>query len=151
MDVLIWGIIFIAFVIAELATTQLVSIWLALGALVTLIVTYCFEIPLLFQLAIFIAVSAVSLIITLPLLRKKINGGKIATNSELDIGKTATVTEDIDSFLGTGRVSLNGVYWKAVSAADKAIPKGSTVIVKEINGTELVVEPKNAEISTAQQ
>lgn len=144
MDVTVWAILFAVFVVVELVTVQLVSIWFAFGSLVTLICTYFFDIPVLGQLAVFIAVSAVSLIVTVPFLRKKLNSSKIATNSELDIGKSATVIEEINTDLGTGRVSLNGVNWGAVPA-DKAtvIPKGSIVTVAEIDGAKLVVTPKS--------
>lgn len=138
-----WAVAFVVFVILELVTAPLVSIWLALGSLAAFLCAYFFGIPFGAQLAIFIAVSAIALICTLPL-RKKVNEEVIPTNSDLDIGKNARVIEEINAELGTGRVSMNGVDWGAVSA-DRGIviPEGSIVIVKEIDGAKLIVTPKS--------
>ena len=43
MEILFWALAVIAFVIAEVLTIQLVSIWFAAGALVTLLATYFFN------------------------------------------------------------------------------------------------------------
>lgn len=135
-----WAVIFVLFVIAEIATFQLVSIWFAVGALVTLICTYFFEMNLLAQLGIFILASGAFLAVTFPFLSKMRKKGYISTNSELDIGKKATVIEEINTNKGTGRASLNGVDWSAVPADPNAvIPVGSIVIVQKVNGAKLVV------------
>ncbi len=143
-----WAVAFVIFIIVELATAPLVSIWLALGSLVAFLCAYFFGIPFGAQLAIFIAVSAISLVCTLPL-RKKVNSEKIPTNSELDVGKNARVIEEINAELGTGRVSMNGVDWSAVSADERlVIPEGSIVVIKEINGAKLIVTPKTEKVSS---
>ena len=49
MDVLIWAITMAAFIIIEIATVQLVSVWFAAGALITLMCTYFFELSMLQQ------------------------------------------------------------------------------------------------------
>ena len=61
------------------------------------------------------------------------------TNYELDIGKTAVVTEDINNALSVGRVKLNGVNWDARSEDGMEISAGSIVTVKEISGSKLIV------------
>jgi membrane protein implicated in regulation of membrane protease activity len=68
--------------------------------------------------------------------------GYTPTNSELDIGKTAVVIEDVDNLKGTGRATLNGVDWIAVSKDNEPIPKGSVVVVEDIQGSKLVVSIK---------
>ena len=144
MDVLFWAIMVVIFVVMEIATVQLVSIWLAAGSLVTMICAYFFELSTFQQLLIFLVSSAVFLAVSLPLLwKKRKNRGYVSTNSELDVGKTAVVIEDIDQDAGTGRVTLSGVDWRAVSADGSAIPKDSIVIVKEVQGAKLVVSLKS--------
>ena len=146
MELLVWAIIFVVLVILEFATVQLISIWFALGALVTMICTYFFDIPVLGQLAIFIVVSAVLLITTFPVVRKKIKPNVVGTNTELNLGQTATVIEDINCDLGSGRVTLNGVDWSAVPTdRNIVISKGSIVVVKEIQGTRLIVALKETQ------
>lgn len=143
MDVLVWAILVVVFVIIEIATVQLVSIWLAAGALITMICSYFFDLTVLGQLGIFILSSAVFLALTMPYLKKRQQNGHISTNSELDIGKTAVVIEDIDPDNGTGRVTLSGVDWSAVSENGEAIPKNSTVIVTQVSGAKLTVRQKS--------
>ena len=54
MDVLFWAALVVMFVIIEIATVQLVSIWLAAGSLVTMISTYLFDLTMVQQLLIFL-------------------------------------------------------------------------------------------------
>lgn len=144
-EVLFWAIVFVVLVAAELATVQLVSIWFAVGALVTLIFTVIFEdTTLLSQLGIFILASGIFLLITFPWLKKRRNKGYISTNQELYIGMTATVIEEIDRDKGTGRVKLSGVDWNAVPVDDgRIIPVGSIVVVEKVLGTKLSVSVKS--------
>jgi len=139
MNLMFWAIMTVIFIIVEIITIQLVSVWLAVGAFATLLCVYFFDIPFLAQLAVFIIVSAICLAITIPLLRKRLNKGYIPTNQELDIGKKATVTEEINLDKGTGRVMLNGVGWNAVSLNGEVIQKESIVIIDNVQGTKVIV------------
>jgi membrane protein implicated in regulation of membrane protease activity len=141
MDIILWAALIVVFVIVEFCTLQLVSIWFAAASLITLICTLCFDkLSLLGQAAIFVLTSAVLVIITLPLIRKRLNKEHIATNSELEIGKKALVIEEINSDKGMGRVTLNGVDWSAITADGSVIPTDSVVTVSEIKGTKLIVK-----------
>lgn len=144
MDVIIWAILVIAFVIAEVATVQLVSVWFAAGALVTMILVFFFDIPVIGQIGIFIGTSAIFLALTMPfIIRKRKKRGYIPTNSELEIGRTARVIEEINADIGKGRVRVEGVDWSAVSADGSVIPNDTVVTVTAVNGAKLTVKPKN--------
>ncbi|MBR5514348.1 MAG: NfeD family protein [Ruminococcus sp.] len=141
MDIILWAVLIAVFVIVEFCTLQLVSIWFAVASLVTLLCTLCFDkLSMLGQTAIFILTSTVLVIITLPLIKKRLNKAHIATNSELEIGKKALVIEEINSDKGMGRVTLNGIDWTAVSADGSIISADSVVTVSEIKGTKLIVK-----------
>ena len=143
MDVLIWAIAVVAFVIAEAVTVQLVSIWLAAGAFITMFLSYFYDIPFMLQLGIFIVSSTFFLLISFPLIRNRKKNNIIGTNSELDIGKHATVIETVNSRKGTGRVTLNGVNWSAVPENENdTIPEGTIVIVVKVLGAKLMVKPE---------
>lgn len=144
-EVLFWAIVFVVFVAAELATIQLISIWFAVGALITMIFTVIFEdTTLLSQLGIFILASGIFLLITFPWLKKRRNKGHISTNQELYVGMTATVIEEINHDKGIGRVTLSGVDWNAVPLEEsRIIPAGSIVIVEKVLGTKLIVSLKS--------
>lgn len=139
MDIIFWAIALVVFITIEIMTIQLVSIWLAASAFITMLVSYFIEgINFAGQLAIFSVISAILIAITFPLMKKYRKKEYTPTNSELEIGKHAIVIEEINRITGTGRVTLNGIDWKAVS--DSVIPVKSTVIVKAIDGAKLIVE-----------
>ena len=143
MEILFWAFAVIAFVIAEVITIQLVSIWFAAGALVTLLMTYSFELSWIQQLGVFIVASTIFLIMSLPFIRKRKKSKAVATNADLDVGKHATVIEEINCDKGTGRVTLNGVNWSAVPENENdIISEGTVVIVKKVQGAKLLVAPE---------
>lgn len=87
------------------------------------------------------AVSALLLILTRPLVRKFTNFASKDTNLRLDLGKFGTVIQTIDLEKGTGRVRVDDIDWIAVSQPDRIIPKGATVQVQAVDGTKLFVMP----------
>ena len=132
-----WAIAFVFFIVCEIATaTALVSIWLGFGALVSMFFAIggC---SFTVQLVVFVVASVLLLIFTRPLV-KKVQGKTVHTNYELDIGKTAVVTEDINNALSSGRVKLLS-NWDARSEDGTEISAGSIVTVKEISGSKLIV------------
>ena len=134
-----WAVLFVTFVVIELSTVQLISVWLAIGALVTCI-TAALEIPFWAQLVVFVTVSGVLLALTRSFVARLLAGRATPTNSELDIGKTAVVIEKVSRSAGTGRATLNGVDWKADAVSGEDIEVGETVLVKQIDGAKLIVE-----------
>ncbi len=140
-----WLALAIALVVIELSTTQLVSIWFAIGAGVTAIVKVIAPgISIPWQALIFVGVSTVLFLATRPFVKKlTANRGKEhETNLELIVGKEAVVTEDIDNIKGTGAVKINGLEWSARTADNSEILTGEIVVIKEIMGNKLIVEGK---------
>ncbi len=147
MGVLFWAIAVVAFIIAEIATIQLVSIWLAAGALITLFASAFYPLNAFEELCIFILSSAVLLLLSFPLIKSRKKKAVTATNADLDVGKHATVIEAINSDKGTGRVTLNGVNWGAVPENENdIIPVGTIVIVTKVVGAKLTVVPEKNKI-----
>ena len=93
------------------------------------------------QALLFIAASALLLILTRPLVRKFTNFASRDTNLRLDLGKFGTVVQTVDAEKGTGRVRVDDIDWIAVSQPNLVIPKGTTVQVQAIDGTKLFVTP----------
>lgn len=133
-----WTIIFLILLFVELITINLVSIWFAIGALFSAIVSI-FTDSVLIQFLTFLLVSIVTLIITKPVV-KKINKKKFTpTNLDRVIGQQGVVTKRIskDSY---GLVKVLGSIWTATS--DDFIDGGSRVIVQKIDGVKLIVKKK---------
>jgi membrane protein implicated in regulation of membrane protease activity len=140
----VWFSLAILLLVVELATTQFVSIWFSASALVTGLIVSIFEdIGLVWQGLIFVALSVVALIATRPLVKKltsQKNGKK--TNVDLNIGKTAVVTEKINNIMETGAVKINGLVWTARSEDGSEIDEGEVVIFKRVEGNKAYVSKK---------
>ncbi|MDO5560467.1 MAG: NfeD family protein [Oscillospiraceae bacterium] len=136
MELIIWAVLFVIMVVAELATQQFVSAWFAVGAWAAFIAA--FFLSFWWQFAIFAVVSTVLLAFTRPVFLK-LRRPAVPTNAELDIGSDAIVIETVDPVRKTGRVRLNGVDWNAVAADSCVINDGETVKIKSISGTCLTV------------
>lgn len=134
---IVWPALFVVLVIIEIETLQLVSVWFAAGALASTVVVLLNG-PLWLQFTVFIVVSVALLIATRPIVKKAMKM-VVPTNCELDIGKTATVIEEINNSTSTGRVTLNGVDWAAISKSGDVISKDSIVIVEAVDGAKLIV------------
>ena len=107
-DLIFWGAVFAVMVIAELASFQLISIWFAIGALVTFIMALCGA-ELGIQMLVFTVVSIVLLLFTRPLLKKFAVKKIQPTNIELDVGKTAVVIEEINNKIETLHTSTGAI------------------------------------------
>ena len=141
MNVIVWAGLTVLFVIVELATYGLASIWFALGSLVGLVAAALGG-PIWLQIVLFAVVSAATLLLTRPLAQKYVNSRTQATNADRVIGAKALVTEEINELAGTGSVRVDGKLWTARSADDSVLPAGTRVVVKEIRGVRLIVEPE---------
>lgn len=131
-----WMIVFIALLLLELATVNLVSIWFALGALASFVLSFWLD-SVTWQIALFVLVSFISLLLTRSFVNK-IRGGKVVpTNLDRVIGQIGLVTEEINK-LEPGEVKVDGKRWSAVSS--KKIKVGSKVEILSIDGVKLNVK-----------
>ncbi len=137
-----WLIILIAATIIELTTINLVSIWFAAAALISLALDLL-QLNLTVQIIVFILVSAIGFAIFIFLVRPHFSGaGKsiIATNADRILGQEGIVTERIAPLEGKGQVQVLGQIWSARSKDSSIIASGSLVIVRDIAGVHAIVE-----------
>lgn len=132
----VWLIVFVALVVFELATVNLVSIWFAVGALASFTVSLFLDDPTV-QIGTFVIVSFISLVCTKSVVRKIRKGEPVRTNLDRVIGQIGIVTEDI-SKLNPGEVKVDGKRWTAIS--NKKISAGSKVEILSIEGVKLSVK-----------
>lgn len=125
------GILFII----EIMTVGFLVFWFAIGALITMIFSI-FISNIFAQTVVFIISSCILLFATKPLVNKITKN--VSTNVYRIIDKQGIVVEDIDSEFEKGKVKINGELWTATS--DTSIPKGTTVVVKKVDGVKLYVE-----------
>lgn len=143
--VYVWLIALVAFVVIEIATMGLTTIWFAGGALIAVMLALM-NVSFYVQLGAFLVISIVLLVSTRPLAVKFFNQKRVKTNVDSIIGKQAIVLVDIDNLREEGRVILNGMEWSARSYEDgKVIPAGAVVEVKGIRGVKVIVMEKGEE------
>ncbi len=135
----VWAVLIVAFCVLEGVTAQLVSIWFVIGAVAALIARFLGA-GLIIQIVIFIAVSIIALLITRPLVRKKLNTQAEKTNADRCIGMQGVVTEEINNLAPTGQVKADGKIWTARSATGEVIPAGTVITVEKIDGVKLIVK-----------
>lgn len=135
-----WLIASAVFLLIEILTLGLTSIWFAGGAVVA-VVAALFGVPFLVQMLLFIVVTCLLFALTRPVAKRYLNNRVQKTNTDALIGQTALVKETINNMESKGYVQLNGQDWTARSAeAGEIIPAGCEVVVKEIQGVKLIVE-----------
>ncbi len=135
-----WLILAVVLIVVEASTYSLISVWLALGALVAVIPALIWSDAIWLQFAVFIVVSAISLALTRKFVKKVLKYNPEPTNADQVVGKSAVVKEEIDNIHESGKVTVMGLEWTARSADDSVITVGEVVTVKEINGVKLIVE-----------
>ena len=136
---LLWLIVAVVLLLAEALTSQLVSIWFALGAVVTMIASALGLKDLTLQLLVFVVSSTLLLIFTRPFVKKYLMKNNEKTNVDSLIGQSAIVCEDIDNLEGVGAAKVDGKVWTARSMSSEPIKTGTTVEVVEIKGVKLIV------------
>ena len=138
---IIWLVALIVLAVLEGITVQLVSIWFAIGAAAACVTSLITD-NIIIQIAVFIAVSAIVLAATRPLVKKMRKKGIEHTNADRYVGKIAVVIQAIDNNKAEGLVKVDNQKWTARSANGDPIPEGTEVTVTAIEGVKLMVEKK---------
>ncbi len=136
-----WCILLAVFAFAEILTPQLTTIWFALGSAAALAICL-FGLDPIWQFIVFIAVSAVTVMLTRRLAKKFLDSKRQPTNYDRYLGDEAVAVEEIDNMLGKGQVNVRGAIWSAKSADGSVIPKDTLVTVERIEGVKMIVKIK---------
>lgn len=135
-----WLIAIILFVVLELATMGLTTIWFALGSLTALAVAVVGG-PVWLQAVVFTLVSFITLFGFRNIAVGYFNKNREQTNVMGLIGKKGIVTEKISNVLACGQVIVAGQEWTARTLNDGVIyEEGEMVVIRDIQGVKLIVE-----------
>lgn len=133
-----WIVIGIFFLVVELCTTALISIWFVPAAGITALLSFIVS-KLSWQIAIFAVLSAVFMVLFKKLYKKKIKKTEDDVKPETSlIGKSAVTADKTD--VHGGRVKCGDIYWRAVSENGDVIEKGETVVITGVNDTTLIIK-----------
>lgn len=139
---IIWLLLAILFVVIEIVTLNLVSVWFAIGASSSMFVAIADYDNYALQGIVFVVVSMIALIVIRNWSMKKLKSGAIKTNVNSLIGKKAIVTRKIEA-LSLGEVKVDGNFWTAKTINDDTIEENSIVEILEISGVKLIVKISN--------
>jgi len=140
-----WVFLTVLCAIIEVFTLGLTTVWFAIAALVMVFLSFL-HIQLVYQVMIFLAISAVLLFFTRPIAIKKLKIGREKTNVDSLPGKPALVTKKITEF-ERGEVKLNGQIWTAKTDDGSTLEEGSKCEVVRIEGVHAIVKASNEEKS----
>ena len=137
---IVWAVVFIAALWAEAETCEMVAMWFLPGAVASLVLALC-NLDWWIQIVVFIVLSTLFLVLAKTVFKKYLvkKVGQEKTDTDLLIGKSARVVEDIDNFEERGAVKINGQLWTArmENDSDKAA-EGESVVIVEIKGVKLI-------------
>ena len=135
----VWLILLVALVTGEAITVGLTFIWFAVGAMGGLLVAVLNG-PVWLQIVVFLALSALTLILVRPAAAKLLTPGISPTNADRVLSQIALVTEEINNIAETGQVKLFGQVWTARSENGEVIPAQSRVRILRIEGVKVFVK-----------
>jgi membrane protein implicated in regulation of membrane protease activity len=127
--------------IGELLTAGFFLLPFAVGAAAAAILAFMgVGFPL--QLVTFVIISVVFLAVLQRFARQEQSDGTEPAGAGRFRGKKAIVIEPINRRAGTGSVRMETEQWRATTDGDEEIPAGEEVVISEVRGTRLVVEPQ---------
>ena len=134
----IWVAITVICIFIETMTLSLTTIWFGISAFIMVFIAFS-PIPFVAQLTIFVVVALILLIFTRPIVKKKLNQKKIATNYERIIGQIAIVSKAV-SLMDKGTIKINGMEWTAAVSEDINLEEGSKCVIEKIEGVTAYVK-----------
>jgi len=137
---IVWAVVFIAALWAEAETCEMVAMWFLPGAVASLVLALC-NLDWWIQIVVFIALSTLFLVLAKTVFKKYLvkKVGQEKTDTDLLIGRSAKVVEDIDNLEERGAVKINGQIWTARMENDsERAAEGESVVIVEIKGVKLI-------------
>ena len=135
MSPFVWMIVAAVMAVVEIASLSLITMWFVVGALAAFAANLCAVDPFV-QIAVFLAVSVLCLVVLRPVFVKYRDRGKLEEPTV--VGQEAVVN---DRFVGRVETA-DHMTWAARSADGMPIPAGENVVVVGQESVKLIVERK---------
>ena len=134
----IWIGIIVFAALAEIYTLTLVAVWFIPSSVASFVLSLT-GLQVWEQVFIFFIVTLILLILSRTVFRKFTKYKTLNPNSDLLVGKSAIVTQEINNYQNTGTVRINGLEWEAKTEEDDIIyESGLVVIVVGLDGATAV-------------
>ena len=136
----VWLAVVAVSLIVEFFTWDLTSIWFAVAGLVSLILSAIDGINWVWQLGVFIVVSAVLIIFVRQICKKLLLKSDEKTNVDAFIGKRTKLVTGISDADHLGTVKFNGITWSALTENGTALESGAEVEIVRVDGNKMIVK-----------
>lgn len=138
MGALFWTMATAIFSILEIVIPGLVTIWLALAALILTAISFFIKNPNI-EFVIFTVLSIVFVIFTRPVLKKYLEDKKTNFSSKM-VGQELKIEKvvDLESPKKVYEVRFKGVIWKGVSS--EIFREGEIVKIEDFEGNKIILE-----------
>lgn len=145
-QLVMWIVLAAAFAVLEIATMAFVALYFAVGAAAAGVVAWL-DGPLALQIGVFAITGLVLMLITRPLLKRKLESPAVHTNVDRMVGKRGIVTIAIDNDANTGQIRVGTEYWTArwpEATPGTTIPVDDRVEIVAVEGVTARVRPLSA-------
>ena len=123
----IWIGIIVFAALAEIYTFALVTVWFIPSALTAFILSLT-GFQIWHQVLVFFIITSVMLVLSRTFFRKFYKSRNTRASSNLLIGKSAIVTEEINNYKNTGIIRIDGIEWLAKADDDDIIYESGLVV-----------------------
>lgn len=134
----LWTIFAVALGIGEMFTAGFFLLPFAIGGGAAAILAWVGA-PGIAQWLVFFGVSTISLVYLRRFIGRQDEGEQPRVGANRWVGQEGIVLQEIDPKTGAGMVRILHEEWRATSIGE--IPAGSTVVVTQVDGARLIVEP----------
>ncbi len=135
----VWLVLAVVLGVVEGLTVALISIWMAVGAVGAAITAACGG-SIMLQIIVFLVISAVLLVITIPISKRFRGRNIVSTNADRLIGAEAVVISKVDAIENKGQIKALGQIWSASSIDGVEIEIGEKVVVESIEGVRAIIK-----------
>jgi membrane protein implicated in regulation of membrane protease activity len=139
----LWTIFAIVMAIGEIFTAGFFLLPFAIGAGAAAILAWA-NAAVVAQWLVFFGVSLFSLAYLRRFISRQDEGDQPRIGANRWIGLEGIVIADIDPVTGSGMVKIESEEWRAI--APQAVPAGQKIVVTDVRGARLVVEPLESQI-----
>lgn len=129
-QLVVWGVIALLLLGAEMVSFAFVSVYFAVGAVVAGALAFATD-NVIWQGLAFAVVSLVSMFATRHLVMGRLSPTPTASNANTVVGKRGVVTIEIDNDASTGQVRIGTEYWTARQSIGGTVVEGDCIPVNE--------------------
>ena len=137
---LVWAILALVFIVAEIFTVGFFIICFGVGAAAAAIVALM-GFNTIGQMLVFVIVSAIAVVTIRPIAARVSGHGENHVGIDRVLHQVAVVTHTIDPLKAQGRVRVEREEWLADTVEDTPVAVGTKVEVVAVEGTRLKVRP----------